>query len=102
MKSLFLKLLFVAGCFVFSGFTVSSFEEAEFICIRTQKSANACYYNFKMGGLPYHFKDVGCKRKKDDVIKAVNGGELGLSKDWKIACPEEKKEEPKSDNKTDF
>ena len=102
MKSLFFKLLFVVACVSFSGFVKPSFEEAELVCMRTQKSSNTCFYNFKMGGIPYHFKDVGCKRKKEDVVKAVNAGEFSLLKDWKIVCPEEKKkEEPKAD-KTDF
>jgi len=104
MKPLFFKLLFVFCCIAFSGFTIPRYQEAEaeLICMRTQKSSNTCFYNFKMGGLPYHFKDVGCKRKKDDVVKAVNAGELALLKEWKIVCPEEKKKEDPQAGKTDF
>lgn len=98
------KLLFFFSCITFTGFTVTPDQdaEAELICMRTQKSSNTCFYNFKMGGIPYHFKDVGCKRKKDEVVKAVNAGELALMKDWKIVCPEEKKKEEPKAEKTDF
>ena len=102
MKPLLLKLLFVFSCIAFSGFSVPDYQEAELICVRTQKSSNTCFYNFKMGGIPYHFKDVGCRRKKDDVVKAVNAGELALLKEWKIVCPEEKKKEDPKAEKTDF
>lgn len=84
--------------FVFSGFVVffSSFgmaqDEIEFVCVKTRKSTNMCYYNFKVNGIPHHFRDVGCKRKKDQVVKAVGEGTLALSKDWEIPCPEEKKD----------
>jgi hypothetical protein len=90
MKSFSVKLLFVVGCLLSSGFSILD-DEAEFVCLRTHKSTNTCYYNFKIGGMPHHFKDVGCKRKKDKVIEDVNAGELALSKEWKIPCPEEKK-----------
>lgn len=98
------KLVLVLCVFAFSGFTtpIAVQDQAEFVCIKNQKSTNTCYYNFTIGGIPYHFRDVGCKRKKDDIIKDVNAGELALSKDWKIPCPEVKKEEPKADQKTDF
>ncbi len=102
MRSPFFKLLFIVACLSFSGFAKLTFEDAELICMRTQKSSNTCFYNFKMGGIPYHFKDVGCKRKKDEVVKAVNAGELALMKDWKIVCPEEKKKEEPKAEKTDF
>jgi hypothetical protein len=97
-----IKFVLVLGIFAFSGFTTPLQDQAELVCIKNQKSTNTCYYNFRIGGIPYHFRDVGCKRKKDDIIKDVNAGELALSKDWKIPCPEEKKEEPKENQKTDF
>ena len=97
MKSILSLSLFVLSAFDFSGFTTPIQDQAELICIKNQKSTNTCYYNFKMGDIPYHFRDVGCKRKKDDIIKDVNAGELALSKEWKIPCPEVKKEEPKTD-----
>ena len=98
-----IKFVLVLSVLAFSGFTSPQLQEqAELICIKNQKSTNTCYYNFKLGDIPYHFRDVGCKRKKDEIIKDVNAGELALSKDWKIPCPEVKKEEPKADQKTDF
>src|SRR4051812_41622310 len=100
MRTLF-KFIFVGNVFIFSGFTSSLQvqDEAELICVKNQKSTNTCFYNFKIGGIPYHFRDMGCKRKKEDIVKDVNAGDLALSKDWKIPCPEEKKKE---DAKTDF
>ena len=96
-----IKFAFVLCIFAVSGFSspLQFQDEAELVCIKNQKSTNTCFYNFKIGGIPYHFKDVGCKRKKDDIVKDVNAGELALSKEWKIPCPEEKKKE---DGKTDF
>ena len=97
------RFLFLLTVLAFSGFTSSMQDgEAEFVCIKNHKATNSCYYNFKIGGIPHHYRDIGCKRKKEDVIKGVNSGELGLSKEWKIPCPEVKKEEPKSESKTDF
>lgn len=104
MRILF-RLSFILAVFIFSGFTstLSIQDQAELVCIKNQKATNTCFYNFKIGDIPYHFRDMGCKRKKDDIIKDVNSGDLALSKDWKIPCPEVKKEEPKKeDSKTDF
>jgi hypothetical protein len=94
-------IFFIIGVFAFTGFASKTQDEAEFVCMKNQKSTNTCFYNFKIGGVPYHFRDMGCKRKKDDIIKDVNEGELALSKDWKIPCPEEKKEDTKNP-KTNF
>lgn len=63
-------------------------ENIEFVCLRTHKASNVCYFNFKVDGAKYTFVDVGCKKskKKDDTIKKVKEGKLALSKDWKIEC----------------
>jgi hypothetical protein len=59
--------------------------------MKNHKATNTCYYNFRVNGIPYHFRDIGCKRKKDTVIDEVGEGVLGLSREWKIPCPEPKK-----------
>jgi hypothetical protein len=65
-------------------------EEVELVCVKRHSTSNSCHYNFKIGGANYRFIDVGCKGKKDEIIKKANEGELGLAKDWKIVCPEPK------------
>ena len=65
-------------------------EEVELVCVKRHSTSNTCHYNFKIGGANYRFLDVGCKGKKDEIIKKANEGELGLAKDWKIVCPEAK------------
>jgi len=87
------KLVIVIGALIVSSFSkVSLDDEAEFVCNKTHKSSNSCYYNFQIGGIPYHYRDVGCKKKKDEIIKGVNEGKYSLAKDWKIPCPEVKKD----------
>jgi hypothetical protein len=46
-----------------------------------------------MGGMNYRFIDVGCKGKKDEILKKAKAGKLGLAKDWKIQC-DQPKEKP--------
>lgn len=70
--------------------TVKPSREVELVCIKRHSTSNSCHYNFKIGGANYRFIDVGCKGKKDAIVKKANEGELGLAKDWKIACPEPK------------
>jgi len=84
-------LAFCCFIIVLPGF-ISGQDEIEFVCMKNHKSTNMCYYNFKVNGIPHHFRDVGCKRKKDEVVKEVGEGTLGLSKEWKIPCPEAKKQ----------
>jgi hypothetical protein len=67
-------------------------ENIEFVCAKTHKASNTCYFNFKVDGAKYTYVDLGCKKskKKEEVIKKVKEGELALSREWKIACPEAK------------
>ena len=64
----------------------------EFVCMKTHKASNTCYFNFKVDGAKYTYVDKGCKKskKKDETIEKVKDGELALSKDWKIECAEVK------------
>lgn len=75
-----------------TGFTPEQGDNVEFVCIKTHKASNTCYFNFKVDGGKYSYKDIGCKKtkKKDEVIKQAKEGNLALSKDWKIDCPEAK------------
>lgn len=67
-------------------------ENIEFVCMKTHKASNTCYFNFKVDGARYTYVDMGCKKskKKDEVVKKVKDGDLALSRDWKIDCPEPK------------
>jgi hypothetical protein len=67
-------------------------DNIEFVCIKTHKASNTCYFNFKVDGAKYTYVDMGCKKtkSKEETIKKVKEGDLALSKDWKIACPEPK------------
>ncbi len=69
-------------------------ENIEFICMKTHKATNTCHFNFKVDGANYRFVDVGCKynKKKDELIRKVQEGEIFLAKDWKVSCPEPKPE----------
>jgi hypothetical protein len=82
-------LFFTVWSLALSSSTVQQDETIEFICMRTQKAANACHYNFTVEGAKYRYVDVGCKfsKKQKEVIDKVKAGSLGLSKDWKIECP---------------
>jgi len=83
-KIITLALLFsVVALF---GFSVQQ-ENTEFVCSKTLKAKNECHYNFLVDGGKFRFVDIGCKKKKEDVIKKVTEGTLPLAKDWKIECP---------------
>ncbi len=58
----------------------------EFVCQKKQMAKNQCHYNFKVDGGKYHFIDVGCRFKKDDVIEKVKEGSFALGSSWKIEC----------------
>lgn len=67
-------------------------ENIEFVCLKTHKASNTCYFNFKVDGGKYMYTDKGCKKtkNKEETIQKVKEGKLALSKDWKIDCPEPK------------
>ena len=75
--------------------TATQGENVEFVCAKTHKASNTCYFNFKVDGAKYTYVDMGCKKskKKDEVVAQVKEGKLALSRDWKIECPEPKKTE---------
>jgi hypothetical protein len=86
---IFFSILFIA--FLCSGSPIDQ-GSVEFICMKTHKASNTCYFNFKVDGAKYTYVDKGCKKskKKEDTINKVKEGGLALSKDWKIECPEAK------------
>ena len=65
-------------------------EEIELSCTKRHSTSNTCHYNFKVNGINYRYMDIGCKGKKEDIIKKAKEGKLGLAKEWKIPCPEPK------------
>lgn len=65
-------------------------EEVELVCTKRHSTSNTCHYNFKINGINYRYLDIGCKGKKDEIIKDAKEGKLGLAKEWKIPCPEKK------------
>jgi hypothetical protein len=79
----FSMILMMVGLFGFS----NRQENTEFVCSKTLKAKNECHYNFLVDGGKFRFVDIGCKRKKDDVIEKAKAGDLPLAKDWKIECP---------------
>ena len=83
-------LLILTAVLLLTGFSATKKEEVELVCVKRHSTTNTCHYNFRIGGANYRFMDVGCKGKKDDIIKKANEGELGLAKEWKIVCPEAK------------
>jgi hypothetical protein len=87
-----LVILAIVTAFTLSAHTKKSFiqEEVELICTKKHSTTNSCHYNFKIGGINYHYTDIGCKGKRDSIIKKAKEGKLGLAKDWKIPCPESK------------
>jgi hypothetical protein len=88
MKSSF---LIFAVALLLSAFTAPNVqEEVELVCTKRHSTSNTCHYNFKVNGIPYRYMDIGCKGKKDEIIKKAKEGELGLAKEWKIACPQPK------------
>jgi hypothetical protein len=92
MKS---SALLLITAFFLSSFqnTVLPEDEVELVCVRRHNASNTCHYNFKIEGAEYRYLDIGCKGKKEDMLKKAKEGKLGLAKDWKIICPEAKKQE---------
>lgn len=89
-----LSLSLMALVLALSGFTIRNRQAtAEFVCQKVLKAKNECHYNFLVEGAKFRYVDIGCRRKKEDVIKKVMEGEIPLAKDWKIECPMPKKEE---------
>lgn len=70
-------------------------ENIEFACMKMHKASNTCHFNFKVDGAKYRYVDIGCKfsKRKDELIAKAKDGSVALSKDWKVECPEPKKEE---------
>lgn len=85
-------LILIVVVFALSSFSVRQ-STTEFVCQKVLKAKNECHYNFLVEGAKFRYVDIGCKRKKDDVLKKVLAGEIPLAKDWKIECPMPKKEE---------
>lgn len=67
-------------------------DNVEFVCLKTHKASNTCYFNFKVDGAKYTYVDKGCKKtkNKEETISKVKEGNLALARDWKIECPEAK------------
>lgn len=88
---IFTRLMIVA-VIAMSGFTPVQGDNVEFICVKTHKASNTCYFNFKVDGGKYCYTDIGCKsmKKKNEIIQQAKEGKLALAKDWKIDCPEPK------------
>jgi len=83
--------IIVIAAIVLSAFTKPCVqEEVELVCTKRHSTSNTCHYNFKINGINYRYMDIGCKGKKDEIIKKAKAGELGLAKEWKIPCPEPK------------
>jgi hypothetical protein len=83
------KIILLASIFsvvVLFGFSFRQ-GNTEFVCSKTLKAKNECHYNFLVDGGKFRFVDIGCKKKKEDVIQKVLEGSLPLAKDWKIECP---------------
>ena len=89
MKKTILTILVALMLTSFSK-TVKHREEVELVCVKRHSTSNTCHYTFRIGGANYRFIDVGCKGKKDVIVKKANEGGLGLAKEWKITCPEPK------------
>lgn len=91
MKKL-VSIAFILAVVALTGFS-SEQGTTEFVCQKVLKAKNECHYNFLVEGAKFRYVDIGCRRKKEDVIKKVMAGEIPLAKDWKIECPMPKKEE---------
>lgn len=86
MKSISYLLFFVI--LFASAFRPVASDNVEFVCMKTHKATNICYFNFTIDGARYTYKDVGCKKnkKREETIKKVKEGKLALSRDWTIDC----------------
>lgn len=88
-----LSFSLIVVVFALSGFSIRHRQSTtEFVCQKVLKAKNECHYNFLVEGAKFRYVDIGCRRKKEDVIKKVMDGEIPLAKDWKIECPMPKKE----------
>jgi hypothetical protein len=78
-----------------SGFKPGQDSNVEFVCMRTHKSTNTCYFNFIVDGGKYSYRDAGCKksRNKEETIKKIKEGKLAMVKNWTIDCPESKEKQ---------
>jgi len=84
-----MKYIIVLCSLIFFGLKPIQEQEIELVCFKKQHANQVCHYNFKIEGEKFHFRDVGCKYKsQQEVIKKVKKGDLGLSRNWKISCPE--------------
>jgi hypothetical protein len=86
------SLLFTLVIVLASGFKPAQDSNVEFVCIRTQKSTNICYFNFIVDGGRYSYRDAGCKKSKnrEETIRKIKEGKLALVRNWTIDCPETK------------
>lgn len=87
MKTLSTAAILCIG--VLCSFVPPQGENIEFVCAKTHKASNTCYFNFIVDGGKFNYTDIGCKKSKnrEEVIKKVKEGKLALAKDWKIECP---------------
>ena len=93
MKSPFLIL---AVALILTAFTkTKTQEEFELVCTKKHSTSNTCHYNFKINGMNYRYIDVGCKGKKNEILKKAKEGKLGLAKEWKIQCHQAKEKAAK-------
>lgn len=80
-----MRIILILFLFLFSSGNHKE-EKPELICIRNNKSSNTCYYNFKIEGVKYHFRDIGCKYDKTKVLEKIEEGSIALAHDWKVSC----------------
>jgi hypothetical protein len=86
MKFLSFKLLVVFTIFLSGANTYKQQEEVSLACMKRHNASNSCHYNFTVDGVNYRYIDFGCKTKRDEILKKVKEGKLGLAKDWKVVC----------------
>lgn len=86
MKATLFKLLLMLTVCISSANTNKFQEEIGLACVRKHNASNSCHYNFTIDGVNYHYVDLGCKSKRDEILKKAREGKLGLAKDWKIVC----------------
>jgi hypothetical protein len=84
-------ILFVFVLFIGTATSTPDEDEVELVCTRKHNASNTCHYNFRINGVNYRFADIGCKNKRDELVKKAQAGKLGLAKDWKVECITEKK-----------
>jgi hypothetical protein len=84
--------IFILVIIFASAFKPVQDSNVEFVCMRTQKSTNICYFNFIVDGGRYSYRDAGCKKSKnkEETIRKIKEGKLALVRNWTIDCPEVK------------